>query len=51
MLILLIQAYTGVWLRHYTAVRERSPLSEAADKLGQVSISNATKRRLAGSGA
>nr|GLL47257.1 citrate synthase, glyoxysomal-like [Ipomoea trifida]GMD84248.1 citrate synthase, glyoxysomal-like [Ipomoea batatas] len=46
------QAYTGVWLRHYMPLRERTPSSEAAaDKLGQVSVSNATKRRLAGSGA
>ncbi|VFQ78698.1 unnamed protein product [Cuscuta campestris] len=45
------QVYTGVWLRHYMPPRERTPLSEAADKLGQVSISNATRRRLAGSGS
>nr|GME07603.1 citrate synthase, glyoxysomal-like [Ipomoea batatas] len=47
-----VLAYTGVWLRHYMPLRERTPSSEAAaDKLGQVSVSNATKRRLAGSGA
>lgn len=45
------QVYTGVWMRHYMPLKERSPHTEAADKLGHVSISNATKRRLAGSGA
>ncbi|KAJ8527789.1 hypothetical protein K7X08_015240 [Anisodus acutangulus] len=44
------QVYTGVWMRHYMPLKERSPYTEA-DKLGQVSVSNATKRRLAGSGA
>ncbi|XP_060209474.1 citrate synthase, glyoxysomal-like [Lycium barbarum] len=44
------QVYTGVWKRHYMPLKERSPYTEA-DKLGQVSVSNATKRRLAGSGA
>ncbi|KAM3216489.1 Citrate synthase 2, peroxisomal [Capsicum chinense] len=44
------QVYTGVWMRHYMPIKERSPYAEA-DKLGQVSVSNATKRRLAGSGA
>ncbi|XP_004251813.1 citrate synthase, glyoxysomal [Solanum lycopersicum] len=44
------QVYTGVWMRHYMPLKERSPHSEA-DKLGHVSVSNATKRRLAGSGA
>ncbi|KAK6938622.1 Citrate synthase [Dillenia turbinata] len=43
------QAYTGVGLRHYMPVRERMAHS-AGDKLGQVSVSNATRRRLAGSG-
>ncbi|KAK2982599.1 hypothetical protein RJ640_024659 [Escallonia rubra] len=43
--------YTGVWQRHYMPPRERMVSSEAADKLGQVSVSNATRRRLAGSGA
>nr|VDD62282.1 unnamed protein product [Brassica oleracea] len=42
------QAYTGVWLRHYEPVRERT-LSSDSDKLGQVSISNASRRRLSGS--
>uniref|UniRef100_A0A1D1YKQ4 Citrate synthase n=1 Tax=Anthurium amnicola TaxID=1678845 RepID=A0A1D1YKQ4_9ARAE len=43
------QVYTGAWLRHYMPLKER--LVEAdADKLGQVSVSNATRRRLAGSG-
>lgn len=41
------QVYKGVWLRHYAPVKERLESSEA-DKLGQVSVSNATKRRLAG---
>ncbi|ERN09354.1 citrate synthase, glyoxysomal [Amborella trichopoda] len=43
------QVYTGVWLRHYMPLKERLAASEA-DRLGQVSISNATRRRLAGSG-
>ncbi|KAK6939660.1 Citrate synthase [Dillenia turbinata] len=43
------QVYTGVWLRHYMPVRERL-VQSAGDKLGQVSVSNATRRRLAGSG-
>ncbi|THU53564.1 hypothetical protein C4D60_Mb10t15750 [Musa balbisiana] len=42
------QVYTGVWFRHYTPVRERM-VSETTDKLGQVAVSNASKRRLAGS--
>ncbi|CAI9089097.1 OLC1v1023603C1 [Oldenlandia corymbosa var. corymbosa] len=44
------QVYTGVWLRHYMPPKERMVIKEA-DRLGQVSVSNATKRRLAGSGA
>nr|XP_029121306.1 citrate synthase, glyoxysomal isoform X2 [Elaeis guineensis] len=43
------QVYTGVWLRHYTPVRERL-VSNEADRLGQVAVSNATRRRLAGAG-
>ncbi|WMV39467.1 hypothetical protein MTR67_032852 [Solanum verrucosum] len=43
------QVYTGVWLRHYTLLQDRSPSAET-DKFGQVSVSNATRRRLAGSG-
>ncbi|XP_058100963.1 citrate synthase, glyoxysomal isoform X1 [Magnolia sinica] len=42
------QVYTGVWLRHYMPLKERLTSSEA-DRLGQVSVSNATRRRLAGS--
>ncbi|CAN6898775.1 unnamed protein product [Brassica oleracea] len=42
------QAYTGVWLRHYEPVRQRR-LSSDSDKMGQVSISNASRRRLSGS--
>nr|GMC72698.1 citrate synthase, glyoxysomal-like [Ipomoea batatas] len=44
------QVYTGVWLRHYTPSSERKPSSQT-DELSQVSVSNATRRRLAGSGA
>ncbi|KAG4961940.1 hypothetical protein JHK84_039032 [Glycine max] len=43
------QVYVGDWLRHYTPVNVRTT-SRDADKLGEVSISNASKRRLAGSG-
>ncbi|XP_077251074.1 citrate synthase, glyoxysomal-like [Tasmannia lanceolata] len=43
------QVYTGVWLRHYMPPRERM-VSAEDDKLGQVSVSNASRRRLAGSG-
>ncbi|TKY57248.1 Citrate synthase [Spatholobus suberectus] len=43
------QVYIGEWLRHYTPINERTTSSDA-DKLGQVAISNASKRRLAGSG-
>ncbi|KAJ1378990.1 Citrate synthase [Sesbania bispinosa] len=43
------QVYVGEWLRHYTPIKERT-VSIDADKLGQVTISNASKRRLAGSG-
>ncbi|XP_073280860.1 citrate synthase, glyoxysomal-like [Primulina huaijiensis] len=44
------QVYTGVWLRHYMPLKERMSSAET-DKLGQVSVSNATKRRLSGSEA
>ncbi|GFS45465.1 citrate synthase 2 [Actinidia rufa] len=44
------QVYTGVWLRHYMPLTERMVPTEA-DKLGQVSVSNATRRRLSGKGA
>ncbi|GAB2274678.1 hypothetical protein Dimus_009449 [Dionaea muscipula] len=43
------QVYTGVWLRHYTPLKQRKETSKA-DKLGQLTVSNATRRRLAGSG-
>ncbi|KAL8508007.1 hypothetical protein ACS0TY_018533 [Phlomoides rotata] len=43
------QVYTGIWERHYTPPKERM-ISREEDKPGQVSISNATRRRLAGSG-
>ncbi|KAJ0669750.1 putative transferase [Helianthus annuus] len=45
------QVYTGVWMRHYIPAQERmSSTGVVVDKLGQVSVSNATKRRLSGSG-
>ncbi|GAB4824805.1 hypothetical protein Ancab_007675 [Ancistrocladus abbreviatus] len=44
------QVYTGVWMRHYIPLKERSEMTEA-EKLGQISASNASRRRLAGSGA
>ncbi|KAF2290643.1 hypothetical protein GH714_014845 [Hevea brasiliensis] len=44
-----LQVYTGAWLRHYMPLRERMETSEA-NRLGQVSVSNASRRRLAGSG-
>ncbi|WVY92053.1 hypothetical protein V8G54_037567 [Vigna mungo] len=43
------QVYVGEWLRDYVPINTRTPSSNA-DKLGQVTISNASKRRLAGSG-
>ncbi|KAL2316787.1 hypothetical protein Fmac_030663 [Flemingia macrophylla] len=43
------QVYIGEWLLHYTPVNERTTSGDA-DKLGQLAISNASKRRLAGSG-
>ncbi|KAK9063878.1 hypothetical protein SSX86_017750 [Deinandra increscens subsp. villosa] len=44
------QVYTGVWMRHYIPAQERMTLTGGVvDKLGQVSVSNATKRRLSGS--
>nr|CAN62289.1 hypothetical protein VITISV_017314 [Vitis vinifera] len=46
---LMTLVYTGEWLRHFMPVKERM-MSAEADRLGQVSISNATRRRLAGSG-
>ncbi|KAF5189996.1 Citrate synthase, glyoxysomal [Thalictrum thalictroides] len=42
------EVYTGEWLRRYLPPRERIVTNEG-DKLGQVSVSNATRRRLAGS--
>lgn len=49
LIFVIIQVYTGEWLRHYLPLKERMMLTEA-DSLGQVSISNASRRRLAGSG-
>ncbi|KAK9924050.1 hypothetical protein M0R45_032439 [Rubus argutus] len=43
------QVYIGTWLRHYMPLKERI-VSTDADKLSQVSVSNASKRRLSGSG-
>lgn len=45
-----MQVYTGVWLRPYIPQRERM-VPTNTDKLGQISVSNATRRRLAGNGA
>lgn len=45
---LIIQVYTGAWLRHYMSPQERM-VSPEADQLGQVSFSNASRRRLSGS--
>ncbi|KAK1366307.1 hypothetical protein POM88_041868 [Heracleum sosnowskyi] len=42
-----MQVYTGVWLRPYILHRERMVPTDT-DKLGQISVSNATRRRLAG---
>ncbi|BBN15682.1 citrate synthase [Marchantia polymorpha subsp. ruderalis] len=43
------QWYTGEWFRVYTPVSDRTEITAAkAEKLGQVPISNASKRRLAG---
>uniref|UniRef100_A0A7N0TM25 Citrate synthase n=1 Tax=Kalanchoe fedtschenkoi TaxID=63787 RepID=A0A7N0TM25_KALFE len=44
------QVYTGVWLRHYSPVTERLA-ADTGENHAQVSVSNATKRRLAGTGA
>ncbi|KAM2268119.1 hypothetical protein ACFX1S_046287 [Malus domestica] len=43
------QVYTGNWLRHYIPPRERIVPGDV-DKLSQVSVSNASRRRLAGTG-
>ncbi|PWA89079.1 citrate synthase, glyoxysomal [Artemisia annua] len=44
------QVYTGVWMRHYIPAQERmSSTGAVVDKLGQLSVSNATRRRLSGS--
>ncbi|XP_047321407.1 citrate synthase, glyoxysomal-like [Impatiens glandulifera] len=42
------QVYKGVWLRHYMDIKKRI-VSSDVDRLGQVSVSNAARRRLAGS--
>lgn len=47
----MFQVYVGEWLRHYAPTKERTvPSGSNTDKLGQLSVSNASKRRLAGSG-
>jgi len=46
--LLFLQVYTGVWLRHYTPVRERV-LPSQSEELGQIATSNATRRRRVGS--
>ncbi|XP_068667303.1 citrate synthase, glyoxysomal-like [Aristolochia californica] len=43
------EVYTGAWHRHYVPLKERLVPAEA-DRLSQVSVSNAARRRLAGSG-
>ncbi|RYR27468.1 hypothetical protein Ahy_B01g051499 isoform A [Arachis hypogaea] len=43
------QVYVGEWLRHYAPIKERTESSNT-DKLGQLTVSNASKRRLAGTG-
>ncbi|PKA64626.1 Citrate synthase, glyoxysomal [Apostasia shenzhenica] len=43
------QVYTGVWLRHFQPLSERAA-SHEVDRHWEVSVSNATRRRLAGSG-
>ncbi|MED6183022.1 hypothetical protein PIB30_034027 [Stylosanthes scabra] len=43
------QVYVGEWLRHYAPIKERTESSNN-DKLGQLTVSNASKRRLAGTG-
>lgn len=43
------QVYTGAWLRHYMPLQERMQLADG-DRPSQVSVSNASRRRLAGSG-
>jgi len=42
-----VQWYQGVWLRHYTPATSRS-VSGKSETLANITVSNATKRRLAG---
>jgi len=49
-LSVMFQVYVGEWLRNYTPINQRT-ISSNTDKLGQLAVSNASKRRLAGSGA
>ncbi|KAL9678006.1 hypothetical protein QQ045_015844 [Rhodiola kirilowii] len=44
------QVYTGVWLRNYAPVTERMA-ADSVENHAQVSVSNATRRRRAGTGA
>eukprot|EP00271_Cylindrocystis_brebissonii_P012079 TRINITY_DN3015_c1_g1_i1.p1 TRINITY_DN3015_c1_g1~~TRINITY_DN3015_c1_g1_i1.p1 ORF type:complete len:521 (-),score=100.78 TRINITY_DN3015_c1_g1_i1:770-2332(-) len=41
------QCYVGEWLRHYTPTSVRTAPPPSADKMGQIAVSNATKRRRA----
>uniref|UniRef100_A0A7I4CHN1 Citrate synthase n=1 Tax=Physcomitrium patens TaxID=3218 RepID=A0A7I4CHN1_PHYPA len=41
------QWYQGEWLRHYTPTNNRT-MAETTEKLSKISVSNATKRRMAG---
>ncbi|MCO5548911.1 hypothetical protein L7F22_002373 [Adiantum nelumboides] len=42
------QCYTGVWLRHYIPESARAAHTSSEEKFGEISISNATRRRRAG---
>ncbi|MCO5607854.1 hypothetical protein L7F22_062056 [Adiantum nelumboides] len=42
------KCYTGVWLRHYIPESARAAHTSSEEKFGEISISNATKRRRAG---
>ena len=46
-LLSILQCYTGVWYRNYVPISQRSNPAPDADKLGQIAVSNATKRRMA----
>ncbi|KAJ4848194.1 hypothetical protein Tsubulata_005352 [Turnera subulata] len=44
-----VEVYTGEWLHRYMPLKEQM-VSTEADRLGQVSISNASRRQHTGSG-